>query len=213
MAAVLCKAFGELCSAASHVVCLPCRACNLGCEAIGDVLLSPFFPYLALTFALNLPSVVYGIRAASSLCDFSQWLIGNAIFAAVHMLAATYIVNTIRSSRPIESSAPAKDATSSIEEGKYYSNFWTPHGSNEKGAENSCQRIKHVLCYDKVMAVYILVFIGWLMWLSVGISEKINKNGNGCNAQEHYVTVSLFCGYFYLSMVFFAFGCSLCCLR
>jgi hypothetical protein len=215
MAAVVCQAFGSLCSAAGQVICVPCKVLNVGCGSLGEVLCSPFFPYLAVTFALNMPTVVYGLRATGDWCpDISYWLVTNAVLAVVHMAASMYIVNKIRESTPAGENAlltPAKTGTA-VEEGYVNSNFWTPK-ENEHGAENSFQRIKHVVCYDKVVAVYIVAFVIWVIWLSVGIGRRLSGDGGNCDDQVHYMNVSIACGYMFMCMVGFAFACSLCCLR
>jgi hypothetical protein len=101
-----------------------------------------------------------------------------------------------------------------VEEGTYYqSNFWAPKDTDERGPDNSFQRIKHVLCYDKIMAMYIIVFIGWVVWLSIGISRRLSNNDGGCEDQVYYMTVSIVCGYMYLSLVGVAFLLSLCCFK
>ena len=130
MAAVICKTIGELCGALGQVLTIPCKLCGVGCESFGQVLKSPFFPYLALTFALNMPAVVYGIRSVASPClSLSSWLMANALLGLVHMFAAYYIVNKIRESRPTNTS----DTSNSVEEGTYYTNFSVPKES-EHGA-------------------------------------------------------------------------------
>jgi hypothetical protein len=206
MAAVLCKTIGELCSAAGQVVCLPCKACNVGCESLGQVFLSPFFPYLAVTLGLNMPALVYGIRSLGVACpSLSSWLMANGLLCLIHMIAAFYIVHKIRESAPTNNnnSTPSNN----VEEGTPYQNFTVPK-ENEHGAENSFARIKHVLCYDKTMAVYIIVFIGWMIWLCMGLGRE-----GDCPQLRHYMNVSIGCGYLYTSLVGVAFACSLCCLR
>jgi hypothetical protein len=222
MAAIICQAFGSLCSATGQVICVPCKVLNLGCESLGDVLCSPFFPYLAVTFGLNMPGLVYGLRATGDWCPtISHWLVINAVLAVVHMVASMYIVNQIRDSTPTGENArlapaAAKPGTTAVEEGYVNSNFWTPK-EDEHGAENSFQRIKHVVCYDKAVAVYIVAFVIWVIWLSVGISRRLagddGDDDDNCNDQVHYMEVTIACGYTYMCMVGFAFACSLCCLR
>lgn len=208
MAAILCKTISDLfstaCSAAGQVVCLPCKLCGLGCESAGEVLKSPFFPYLAVTFGLNMPGLVYGIRSIGSACpSLSSWLMANALLCLIHMIACFYIVNKIRETAP----ANIDTSPDSVEEGANYTNFSVPK-ENQLGAENSFTRIKHVLCYDKVTAVYILVFIFWMIWQCMGLA----RDGD-CYELVHYRNVAVGCGYLYICMVGMSFACSLCCLR
>lgn len=175
--------------------------------------MSPFFPYLALTFGLNLPGVFYAIKSLPLDCaGLSGWLLGNGILCLIHMVAAMYIVNKIRETPPslrdpITKTEDTEAASTS------YGNFTIPK-ENENGAANSFARIKYVLCYDKTMAVYIVIFIGWIIYLSTGIAKRLNAGEDGgCGNEIQYMNVAISCGYMYLSMVFMAFGCSLCCLR
>lgn len=211
MAAVICKGIGELCSGLGKVACLPCRACGLACNSFGDVLKSPFFPYLAVTFGLNIPGVVFGIKSLAPGCaDLSSWLFANGILCAIHMLAAWYIVNKIRESVHVDDGPSTNDKG---EPATNYSNFSMP-SREEYGAANSMARIKHVLCYDTTVACYIVVFIGWLIWLSMGVGKRLSaEDAGGCDSDINSVTMAIGCGYMYFSLVFMAFGCSLCCLR
>lgn len=215
MAAVLCKGIADLCSGAcsglGHVVCLPCKACGCACSTFGEVLKSPFFPYLAVTFGLNLPGVVYGFKSLVPGCaTLSSWLLANGILCAIHMLAAWYIVNKIRETAPIDDGPAVNEKD---EPTTKYSNFSMPK-QEEHGAANSMTRIKHVLCYDTTMACYIVIFIGWLVWLSVGVGKRLTaEDAGGCDDDINAITMAIGCGYLYFSLVFMAFGCSLCCLR
>jgi len=220
MAAVLCGAIGDmtkgLCNGICKVATLPCRACGMACESITDVVMTAFFPYLAVTFVLNLPGVYFGIRSLDFGCpDLSSWLVTNGLLCIVHMVACLYVVKTIRETpsytdhtTPVitgtDVETPPTTATN-------YRNFSVPK-QNEHGAPNSIARIKHVLCYDKTMALYIIFFIGWLLWLSYGVAKRLASDG-GCDNEDQFMSAAISCGYLYFSLVFMAFGCSLCCLR
>ena len=85
---------------------------------------------------------------------------------------------------------------------------------DDHGAANSCARMKHVMCYDKVVAVYIVIFLGWIYWLAVGIGRTFgNDESDGCGEQGRYIGLSISCGYVYMCLVGAAFAISLCCLR
>jgi hypothetical protein len=217
MAAVLCSTFGDLlkgcCDGIGKVITLPCRACGCACNTFGELLTSPFFPYLALTFGLNMPALVYGLKSLGFDCpELCGWLLGNAILSAIHMVAAMYIVNKIRET-PASLSDPINKTADSEAPATNYGNFSIPK-QTEQGAANSFSRIKHVLCYDKAMAVYIVIFIGWIVWLSTGIAKRLTADeSGGCDNEIQAMNVVISCGYMYLSFVFLAFGCSLCCLR
>jgi hypothetical protein len=85
----------------------------------------------------------------------------------------------------------------------------------QTGARNSMTRIKYVLCYDPVVAIYIVVFLVWVVWQSVGTTRsfKLGNNGYNCALVQDWTMVSIVCGYLYMGLVGIAFLCSLCCLR
>ncbi|CAJ1930799.1 unnamed protein product [Cylindrotheca closterium] len=197
MAAVICDLIGDICRPICSGVAFGCR----------EVSKSPFLPYLALTFALNTPGVVYALKSLESSCgDLKSWLLPNAIFCLLHMIAAYYVVSKIRepSSLPttVNENSPLQNATTGFS--------LMPNGDIQ-GEENSFQRIKHILLYDKNMAVYILVFVIWLVWLPLGLKRRLENSS--CDDITHYVDVSIACGYTFFSLVGVAFTCSLCCLK
>jgi len=93
MAALLCESFGKLCSGCSHAMCLPCRAC---CEGIGQAITSPFFPYIAVTLALNVPPTVFGIQSIAGQSCPATWLWVNAALCAIHIIACFYIAHKVQ---------------------------------------------------------------------------------------------------------------------
>ena len=181
-----------------------------------EALRSPFFPYLAVTFGLNLPPVIYALKSTVDWCpDVSNWLVSNALMAIIHMCASMYIVSKIRGSGSTANAVVTTNKQQQAEEGKYYQTtvFGVP---DEHGAANSCARMKHVMCYDKVVAIYILVFLCWIYWLAVGIGRSFGNDeaeGAGCGDQGRYVGMAISLGYLYICLVGVAFAISLCCLR
>lgn len=216
MAAVLCGAIGDLtkgaCTGIGKVITLPCRACGFACNSITDLLTTAFFPYILVTFGLNMPGLYYGAKSLNFDCpSLSKWLVTNGLLCLIHMVAALYIVRKVRETPSVSANAinngdPESPSTD-------YNNFSIPK-ENEQGAANSMARIKHVLCYDKTMALYIIFFIGWLVWLSSGIAKRLGADAyDACGNEVQHMNVAISCGYMYFSLVFVAFGCSLCCLR
>jgi hypothetical protein len=226
MAAVLCQSVGDLCTqsckAVSKVICLPCKALNLGCESLGEFLCTPFMPFLIVTFGLNTPALVLGIKSLDNYgcSELFNWLIVNAVFAAIHMIASVYIVNRIKESAPDRT--PVAVATtgvesndSKMESGYILQNFTVPN-DDDRGGSNSFQRVKHVLCYDKGMAVYILLVIFWMCWITVGISRRLfveDANNDACSELIPYMNITISCGYVWMTMVGVAFCCSFLCMR
>uniref|UniRef100_A0A7R9WQT9 Amino acid transporter transmembrane domain-containing protein n=1 Tax=Craspedostauros australis TaxID=1486917 RepID=A0A7R9WQT9_9STRA len=213
MAAVLCQGLGGLCNQINKVLCLPCKACGTGCESLCQVIMSPFFPYMACTLALNVPGIVFGLKGMVDIggCStLSKWLVINAIMCAVHIFASIHIVNQIREEGgvpllPVETGVGTADNAEATRAVKTV--------DQTRGANNSIQRIKHVLCYDKLVAVYIIAFVCWIMWLGVGFKRRVEYDGEGCDDDLRFMDIAVACGNIYLMVVGLAFLCSLCCLR
>jgi hypothetical protein len=100
------------------------------------------------------------------------------------------------------------------------------HDHDDFGHATSLQRFQRVLCYDIVVAIYIVISVVWIIGQSVGISTFIvnasNTNDDGdnyvnndasCENLSLWVILSLVTGYLYLSMVCIAFACSFFCMR
>lgn len=285
MAAILCQSIGQACAGfgdiVGQVLCLPCRACGFACSGIGDLFSSPFFPYSALTFGLNVPPIVLGIKGMmeSNCSTIDNWFLINAALCLVHCVACLYIINRIHhdplyaatddpvvAATPVsptgekrqsftasvfggKSEAPtappdsnpkksftasvfgSKTDESKIESGTYYAEpvQATPVATTRASAVitkstnrsitdtqgKSMGRIKHVLCYDGGVAIYIIFAIVWMVWQSIGLSRLLAFNSGGCGGQAvaSKLVTSLVCGYIYMSLVGIGFFCSLCCLR
>jgi hypothetical protein len=94
--------------------------------------------------------------------------------------------------------------------------------SPDDGPSNSFHRLGHVLCYDPGVALYFFVAMLWVIWQSVGVTVAISLAGNmdgddydgdQCANIKGWIVLSTMCGFLYMMLVFFAFGCSLLCLR
>mmetsp|Transcript_28997 Transcript_28997/g.29444 ORF Transcript_28997/g.29444 Transcript_28997/m.29444 type:complete len:271 (-) Transcript_28997:215-1027(-) len=270
MAAILCTTIGELIHKGCQVLTIPCRACGLGCDKLGEIVCTPFMPYLVVTFALNTPAVVYAVKSfqyyACSYVLF-RWLVVNAVLSIIHMIAAFYIVNLIReelprpmlpTTSPIPTTTHAEativadtgvassvmqsgkslftkasnkvttasavaidDATATAYQNASHNNFTAPltgSGDDVPGGADSFTRIKHVLCYDKGMAVYIVIFLTWMVWMAMGVSKRLffddgDNMGEECDELTRYMNFTIAIGYAFMAMVGAAFCCSLCCLR
>jgi hypothetical protein len=240
MAAVLCTTLADVintsCKAVSQVICLPCRALNLGCEKLGDILCTPMMPFVIFTFGLMTPALVYGVRSLDNYAcpDLFRWMIVNAVFAAFHMVGCLYIVQKLRepgsdsclSSATTTSGGIAantglaetsKTDSTKMEEGAYVriSNNFSAPKDHERGGPHSINRAKYVLCYDKGVAVYILVILVWLVWVCIGINRRfsVDDANEACDELTGYMNITIMCGYIWMTMVGLAFCCSFLCLR
>lgn len=178
MAAVICDLIGDLCRPI-------CSGVSFGCR---EVCKSPFLPYLALTFALNTPGVVYGLRSIASGCgDLKGWLLPNAFFCLLHMIAAYYVVNKIR--EPSGSNLPTNANDKIPQPNTATTGFSLMANEDAAGEENSFQRIKHIVCYGEseltglITLVYInpkissLFFLQTKTWRCTSLSSSYGLYG------------------------------------
>ena len=81
-------------------------------------------------------------------------------------------------------------------------------------------RVKQILCYDPVVAAYILVAVVYVFWTPLGAARlhRANNNDNdgacsgGSDDIENDVMRSVFCNFMFLSLVGVSFCCSLFCM-
>ncbi|CAB9510382.1 expressed unknown protein [Seminavis robusta] len=196
------------------------------CAEFKDLATSAFFPYLFVTFALNMPPFAYGLVSFFSPDCRSQWLFFNTLLTAMHLGVSVYTVQLIREiPRPQESLSI--DLTPMTKEGVDSSSLETPYvtvdhprGSSRtvrsdqafaSTAPNSWDRIRLVLLYDRVLAVYYLLCVVWACWQVIGtrrvVDGTINKAGN------RLVILSVVCGFLYMGLGILSWTCSLFLLR
>ena len=77
------------------------------------------------------------------------------------------------------------------------------------------QRVKKVLCYDPVVAIYLLVVVGWLVWLCYGLVHLIDNDDNDAEAcaTDSPIIASISCGLTYAMCVCCTISCAFICLR
>jgi len=76
----------------------------------------------------------------------------------------------------------------------------------------SITRVKHVLCYDPWVALYILVFLGFTYWQFYGVSKSANGVGDNCGSIERQIVNCFICGFSFLLIGPSLFFCGLCCV-
>jgi hypothetical protein len=238
MAAVICESLGSLCRGCSEIICLPCKACGVGCECLWELVGSAFFPYMFVTFALNIPPFALGLK---SIMDFgtckgeATWMIVNGACCFIHMIASLYIVHRVQEEEKsnFPQTQPTTTTTTTVISASVYDSeskketttvISTPDTANlEYGTyqkmynddfspSNSWGRIHHIMCYDKGVALYIIVVIAWIFYLTVGIAKFLTQEG-GCGEVSNRMLVSVFSGWIYMSIVGCAFLCSMCCMK
>jgi hypothetical protein len=227
--------FGDCCKA-----CGPCcRECCQGmsgcCQAVGKAVCSPFFPYLFLTAVLNLPPAIWGIQARPG-CGGSMWLWVNAAFCLLHMVVGLYAVVRILKAQDstlptattgtaiaTSSSNPDRKHDNDVESNNHRSTtlrnrvinvFTHERSSADDTTTGGRAQMKQVLCYDPIVAVYLLSFLGWLAWLCFGISFlAVDDDDSECSGNRNAVFLSLGTGFAYTLLVCCTIPCAYACLR
>jgi len=189
------------------------------CKGFKDAANSSFFPYLFVTFALNIPAFAFGLATTFSETCNSNWLVFNAFLCAMHMLVSVYTVYRIRAKRSKkgESKSFFAPAASQDEESYYASgqdgmNADSLPQKSQDGLPNSWKRIRAVMCYDMMMAVYYVLFLVWIVWQSNGarLILEAHPQDKECG---RWIFLSVILGFLYMGLVIVAWTMSLCMLR
>jgi len=194
MAALICDGIGKLCSSCGSICTLPCRVlskvCGSACNAAGKLCSGPFCLYTITAVALNLPAIIIAGKSLSNGfndCKGSMWLLINLVLCVINIGAACYI-----SAKSQDLNDPELQAHATM-----------------------FSRIIHVLCYDPVVAVYILILVFCFCWLGVGVkwkvSDKMYEGGECEDGISGAMSASIGCGYAFFSIGCMALCCSLCC--
>ena len=166
-----------------------------------------------------------------------QWLSINAFFCIVNVAAAIYInisgkvVHDPNDADAVGNDAPYIEATMDSNSNSNSNNktsdqqqqsstmkkFWQgPYtAANETRVVKTLSRvgrIRDVLCYDPVVAVYIIIGICYIIWQSMGFSRMNQVAGCG-GGEDELITRAVSCGFLFISLGATVFGCSVCCLR
>lgn len=185
-------------------------AANLGIvwESIVNLVKSPFFPYLFVTYILNLPPFAYGLASVFSVECNSDWLFFNAFLTAMHLIASVYTVHRIREESKNDSRTEEISDETPYMQAVDASTIQTPP---IPGTPNSWERIRVVMCYDMSMAIYYVLCIVWAIWLVLG-TKKI-KDGEVDESCGRWVKLSVVFGFLYMGLGVVAWIGSLCFLR
>ena len=78
----------------------------------------------------------------------------------------------------------------------------------------SLSRVRDVLCHDPIVALYILAWIWYIVWQSLGITS-MNQPQDECGSSSlvEVVSESVMFGFLFISLGAISFCCSVCCLR
>ena len=154
----------------------------------------------------------------------SDWLKIDALFCFVNIIAALYIAAKIAYDPPESGttnqvSAPYVEATigeqaSTETPGAKLSltRRVTELGNLSETKSKSLSRVKEVLCYDPIVALYIIVGIGFMVWQSIGVAR--NQLAENCGGSlSDYIGNSLICGFCFIMFGGMSFAISVCCLK
>mmetsp|Transcript_20487 Transcript_20487/g.35220 ORF Transcript_20487/g.35220 Transcript_20487/m.35220 type:complete len:235 (-) Transcript_20487:170-874(-) len=232
MAAILCESISKIlkgsCEAVGTCLTLPCKACGCATGQLTELCRSPFCLYLTVAVGLNLPPIIftgkawgggggYGDEGCQSA---SNWMNLNAILCLINIAAALYIsakITYVTEEETNASAAPYVEATTAPTNEK--STLQPKTTLMKKVMEQtltdtrsrSLSRVKEILCYDPVVALYIVIGIFFMIWQSMGVarSRLAMECGGGL---DEYLSHSLMCGFLFIFVGGMAFSISLCCM-
>ena len=70
------------------------------------------------------------------------------------------------------------------------------------------------MCYDPGVAVYMVLFLVWIVWLPIGISARASADDNpDCDQVADYMQSCTICGFIYIFLVAISFCCSMVFLK
>jgi len=193
MAAIIGDGLSKLCSTCGKLCSLPCRivsdVCGVTCRGISDVCSvtcgSPFCPFIVSAVFLNIPPIVAGVTNADYDCKGSLWLLVNLCFSAVNIGFAFYMAIKLQN----QDDAELQDNKTAL------------------------SRATHVLCYDPVTAVYIIIFTAFFSWLCVGINWQASGKIYGGDCDENInkpISTAIGCGFSFVFVGSMTLCCSLC---
>ena len=196
---------------------------------------SPFCLYLTVTLGLNIPPIIFAGHAfaINNGCSLAiKWLLVNAVLCVVNMAAAIYISGkisydpadteaneTTNNDAPppdIEATAgennnkpktPGKKTIIATRKNRTWPLFEVPN-NRAKGLS----RVRDVLCHDPIVAIYIVIGIGYIVWQTIGVG-RMNEAADCGGGVNKLISEALMFGFLFISLGAAAFSCSFCCLR
>lgn len=184
MAAVLCNACGEItssiCSITGQLCRLPAQLCGASCSACGSLCeqschslsglcASPFAIFVTVAAVFNVPSVYVGLMGVLEegvSCKGARWLLVHAFLCALNIVAAIYMgVAVVKEVNQDNSTSMA---------------------AGQQTPKTAFARAGHLLCYDPLLAVYILVLLAFFVWLWTGAAWSLSGSiHQGCSSSNN----------------------------
>ncbi|KAL7527349.1 hypothetical protein ACHAWF_002146 [Thalassiosira exigua] len=188
MAALLCGGISDCCGAICEC---PFKACGGACDALGRLCTNPFSPLIVVTLASQLPPMVKGfqelVQGGGVSCKGTQFMLGAIAFGVVHIAAVFYLAIKIDNRRD----------------------------PKMQHLRTASERTSHLLCKDPIMAIYMLIWIGYLAYLLWGCTwnwtDYMDENGSCSGTISNSVGIAIGCGFFFIFGGLLASCFSVCC--
>lgn len=145
----------------------------------------------------------------------------------MHVVAAVYIVLRVLSkgegesgdnnnnSLPMASAVPmgnGSKATGNDDNNKSIRSFVQVIGMRS-GDESGRTRLRKILCYDPLVALYLLVGGLWLGWLAYGMTTLATGGGDECENVGDAIVSSVTCGFLFVMLACCTMPCAFICLE
>ena len=143
--------------------------CKCAGSVVGDLCSRPFSAFVAVTLIAQAPSIAVGLMELSGLpnCRGSAWLLGAVILGAINVAAALYLSFRIGNKQDANLSEICRAG----------------------------DRASHLLCHDPWIAVYILCYVFFWVWLILGsawnFSGIIDEDESCSDTVVGYVRLSV----------------------
>lgn len=193
-----------------------------------EVICHPLF--LIVSGGLNFPPLLFGALGFVEWCNYySNWLVGNAAFTALNIVAGIYCVYKIRRTvkprqEPRLTEVDEESETTDNDADSKSSPPCDEPAPSPRPPSPGCfshllrlrtassDRIRHLICYDGIITTYAILFLFWVFWLSEGTQRVRNvataeadNELEGCYPfHQRYMVTSLVCGYMYFGFVIIA---------
>lgn len=184
MAAVVFRGIGNGCNCLGNTVCEPLFTFSR------KICTSPLGMFVVVVVVTNVPPIMYGILTAVIIFGHGSecrrawiWLIANAALCACHIAASVYIVKRIQ-------------------------NETDPRLSEKY---TTISRASHLLCYDGIVAIYIVLFVIYLLWMTTGtVWRSTNQDACQDDVILSFFTKAIAFDYAFVDFGAIAFALSLC---
>lgn len=236
MAAILCEAVGKMTNALfvgmEKVCSVPLLLFGTTVEGIlqsdapCNLMRTPYFLYATVAIGFNIPPIFFSVMSYFIKDDFYNypnecdnrvipWLRVNGPLSLINIVAALYIRKQIMKKNETPLNTP-ENYTATEQDGSLPESSKTDPSSLESDQDQEtlkrAERTRQVLCYDPLVAIYILIGIFFVFWQSHGLSRLASdEDDDGAVCSENVrddAENSIICGYLFVLLGGCAFACS-----